>query len=374
MKLFKKLLIAVCITMAALIIVPNIVPEFESAMSVQAASVKISKSNKKLNVKESFKLKITGTNKKVKWSTSNKKVATVNSKGKVTAKKAGTATITAKVGGKKYTCKVKVENPKISLSYLTIQKGKDFKLKVKGTSQKVTWSSSNKKIAKVNSKGVVKAVNEGTATITAKVGKTKYTCRVHVIKANYAEKIKLSYTKLGSKALIKIENNNPCRVDYLSVDVNFYKNGKLLDTRFFNAVCLGKGSTAYDTVYAPMDSNYNYVDFDNIKFNISSANVYSNNIGYTNLKKYVKITHSKNTTSGTGVIGSIHNNGTEKMSGVQFTVLYYKNNKLVQASQHYEHDIEAGASKSFKISAYDNNYRALDFDSYKIHIDTAYAY
>lgn len=39
---------------------------------------------------------------------SNKKVATVNSKGKVTAKQNGTATITAKVGNKKLTCKVKV--------------------------------------------------------------------------------------------------------------------------------------------------------------------------------------------------------------------------------------------------------------------------
>lgn len=52
-------------------------------------------------------------NKKVKWSTSNKKVATVNSKGKITAKGIGKATITAKVGSKKYTCKVTVvrQNP-----------------------------------------------------------------------------------------------------------------------------------------------------------------------------------------------------------------------------------------------------------------------
>jgi hypothetical protein len=44
----------------------------------------------------------------VKWTSSKKSVATVSSKGVVKAKKKGTATITAKVSGKKYTCKVTV--------------------------------------------------------------------------------------------------------------------------------------------------------------------------------------------------------------------------------------------------------------------------
>lgn len=56
--------------------------------------------------KQTFKLKVKGA-KKVKWSTSNKNVAAVK-KGKVKTYKKGTATITAKVGKKKYKCKVKV--------------------------------------------------------------------------------------------------------------------------------------------------------------------------------------------------------------------------------------------------------------------------
>ena len=47
-----------------------------------------------------------GTKKKVKWSSSKKKIATVTKKGVVKAKKKGTAKIVAKIGKKKYTCKV----------------------------------------------------------------------------------------------------------------------------------------------------------------------------------------------------------------------------------------------------------------------------
>ena len=50
-------------------------------------------------------------NVKATWKSSNPKVASVTSKGKVTAKKKGTATISAKVNGKTYKCKVTVLRP-----------------------------------------------------------------------------------------------------------------------------------------------------------------------------------------------------------------------------------------------------------------------
>nr|MBQ8253275.1 Ig-like domain-containing protein [Lachnospiraceae bacterium] len=73
------------------------------------AAVKINKTKKTMVIGNTYRLKISGTSKKVKWSSSNKKVATVSSKGLVTAKKTGTATITAKVGSKKYKCKITVK-------------------------------------------------------------------------------------------------------------------------------------------------------------------------------------------------------------------------------------------------------------------------
>lgn len=76
---------------------------------VQAAKVRLNMTKKTLTVGKTVTLKVKGTKKKVKWSSSNKKVASVSSKGKVKAKKAGKATITAKVGKKKYKCKITVK-------------------------------------------------------------------------------------------------------------------------------------------------------------------------------------------------------------------------------------------------------------------------
>jgi hypothetical protein len=68
---------------------------------------------------------------------------------------------------------------KLNKSKTTLTAGKTTTLKVKGTKAKITWSSSNKKIATVTRKGKVKAVKAGKATIKAtyKVKKKKKTLK-----------------------------------------------------------------------------------------------------------------------------------------------------------------------------------------------------
>ena len=50
-------------------------------------------------------------------------------------------------------------------------KGKSLQLKVNGVSGKTVWSSANKKIVKVSSKGKITAVKTGTTVVKAKIGK-----------------------------------------------------------------------------------------------------------------------------------------------------------------------------------------------------------
>jgi hypothetical protein len=78
----------------------------------QAATVKISKTKATLEVDATLQLKITGSDSTVKWTSSKETVATVSKKGLVTAVKAGTATITASVDGKDYSCSIFVVNSK----------------------------------------------------------------------------------------------------------------------------------------------------------------------------------------------------------------------------------------------------------------------
>ena len=160
-------------------------------VSVPATSITLNASSQNLITGESFTLTATvepaKTTDTVVWSSSNKAVATV-SDGTVTAAKAGTTEITATAGNVKATCTVTVSDPvyKVTDIKLTaapsrrIAAGKKVKLKASiATDKSVTWTSSNKKVATVNAKGLVTfKKNAGgkkvTITATAKDGSKKF--------------------------------------------------------------------------------------------------------------------------------------------------------------------------------------------------------
>lgn len=75
---------------------------------------------------------------------------------------------------------VNAARPKLNKTKTTLIKGKKVKLKVTGATKKIKWSTNKKKVATVNSQGVVRARGKGTAKITAKVGKRRLICRVTV--------------------------------------------------------------------------------------------------------------------------------------------------------------------------------------------------
>ena len=127
--------------------------------------------------------------------TTNKKIAKVDKKGKITGKKAGKATVTITyTNGSRRIFRVKVQKGIVKTTSVSVnkrniilaRKGKSFQLKVTLTpvtsQQKVTYKSSNSKVAAVNLKGKIVAKKKGTATITVKSGNKKITCKVKVKK------------------------------------------------------------------------------------------------------------------------------------------------------------------------------------------------
>ncbi|MBQ6497958.1 MAG: Ig-like domain-containing protein [Bacilli bacterium] len=118
------------------------------------------------------------TNKAVEWTSSNENVATVED-GVVTAVSAGTVIITATtVNGLEATCQVTVSEAYVAVeeitlnkTTLTLEEGATETLTAtitpsNATDKEVRWTSSNEDVVTV-ANGLVTAINEGTATITA---------------------------------------------------------------------------------------------------------------------------------------------------------------------------------------------------------------
>ena len=159
-----------------------LIKKYKCKITVEAPS--ISKKSYTIFVNKTYTLKIKGTTQKIKWSSSDKNIATVNSKGKVTAKKTGTATITAKVGKSKYTCKITVAESFDGKTY-TLEKWYYMNLSIVNTTEKVTWTTSNKNVVSVSPDSTTRsckivAEDPGTAKITAKVGSQTFSCTIIV--------------------------------------------------------------------------------------------------------------------------------------------------------------------------------------------------
>lgn len=178
-------------------------------VTVESPLIRITLTKQKLTLtpKMTSKLKVnfypsdTTDSRKITWSSSNKKIATVKN-GIVTAVGTGKADIKAKVGKKRsVVCKVTVKKPKVSLNktstvlYTSGKKTMVLQADIRGASNKITWSSSDSRIAKVDKKGKVTAVRKGTAYITATANKVKKTCKI-IVKEPY---ISLRHTSVGLK-------------------------------------------------------------------------------------------------------------------------------------------------------------------------------
>lgn len=85
------------------------------------------------------------------------------------------------------------------LSRKTIQ----LKAKVKGSSEEVKWKSSDKSVATVSKKGLVRMKGTGSCLITATVGSVSASCRIRVRQQSgsdyYKKKVKNSADTIGRK-------------------------------------------------------------------------------------------------------------------------------------------------------------------------------
>lgn len=145
-------------------------------------TMNINRGSKNVNRKLPVMVGNNATNKTLNYRSGNSKVVSVNAKGQITAKKKGTATVSVKttdgtnilvyyrVTVKQLVTSVKLNKKAISLKAKGKAKQKTYTLKATvskdANNKKVKWTTSNKKVAVVNSKGKVTAKKKGTCYIS----------------------------------------------------------------------------------------------------------------------------------------------------------------------------------------------------------------
>ncbi len=235
--------------------------------------------------------------KSVKWYSSDPDVATVSQTGLVKGVSDGTVTITcmSNDGGIIDTCEVKVlikvDSVKLNKTAVSIYTTKTLQLKATVSpsdayNKKVTWSSSNTKVATVSSTGKVTAVGSGTAVITCKTASMKRTasCTVTVLKKTEVESMKLN----KSSAIIYVGNSTTLTSQVLPSNATFKdvkwstsdkKVAKVDSNGKVTAVSKGKVTITCTSVDNPMIKKSCtvkvYVKVTGVKLNKSSAKVYA---------------------------------------------------------------------------------------------------
>ena len=168
--------------------------------------------------------------------------------------------------------------PRLSKYSVTVTAGYTTTLKVKGTSKKVKWSSSNKNVAVVSKKGKIKAKKAGITTITAKIGSTKLNCKV-TVKANQYNSGTTPYNTYLSGAGIHITslyyssgklvcrgfifNNTSDNQTFRTRRLRIYGNNKLIADDYFviNTTVRAYCYKYWDFIYS---SNYKKTDLGSI--------------------------------------------------------------------------------------------------------------
>lgn len=151
-------------------------------LSVEPVSIEVSDFESKMEVGGTQTISVSlypdSTGDKISYTSSNPSVATISQGGKIEAKAAGKTDITVSAGGasKTMTLTVTVGSKGISLNrtFITLKPGEKYKLKGKvspsSAEQKLTFKSSDTSVAKVSSKGVIKAIGLGSTSIIVSNG------------------------------------------------------------------------------------------------------------------------------------------------------------------------------------------------------------
>lgn len=260
---------------------------------------------------------------------------------------------------------------KLNRSSLTLSEGSSFTLKLIGVTGKIKWTSNDKSIAIVSSKGNVSGVKSGKTTITAANSGKNYTCNVTVKEVFDAKKALGSMTHeiidLGNGLITILENNYtfPFRVE---ATVVFYDNsgnmvGKSSDENYY----FDKGRKCALYFHGPSDSSLDDVSYSDYKINFTVEAVYDYKSSNVN---DIKI---KSNFGPSNVMAEVTNDGDTSSEFTKISIVFYRNGEVVGYDYTYAEVETPGSTDYLKFSfPYDKNYDSIIPDAYDIYVNYSY--
>jgi hypothetical protein len=262
---------------------------------------------------------------------------------------------------------------KLNKTKITLYEGNTYTLKISGSTKTVKWSTSNKSIATVSTKGKVTAVEAGEVTITATVLSKKYTCKITVKEAfsakNAITNISADIEDIGSGVVAILKNNYVFPYQLTATVVYYDQKGKMIgkasdDNYYFE---VGKECALY--FYGPTDGDYNQVSYDSYEITYSVDQLTSS------IKSVLSDIETESNIGMDNVMVKVTNSGAYEPGATVVSVVFYKGGVAVGYDYQYAEVSTPESSDFLEFSfPYDNNFDTIQVDDFKVFVNSSYYY
>ncbi len=261
---------------------------------------------------------------------------------------------------------------KLNKTKLTLNEGSSYSLKVTGIKGSITWSSDDKNVATVSSRGKVTAVSAGTATITAKVDSKSYACDVIVKEAfnvkKAIENIDAQLDDTGKGIVAVLENNYTFHMSVVATVVYYDASGNMIGKSSNDNYYFEKNRKCAFFFYGPTDSDYNNIPYDTYDINYTVEPV-------TRMKSSIASIKTKANIGADNVMVEVANSGNQSPEYTKISVVFYKDGNAIYSEYRYAEVKSPGSIDYLEFSfPHDDNYDTIRIDSYEVYVNESYSY
>ncbi len=262
---------------------------------------------------------------------------------------------------------------KLNAASKTLNVGGSCTLKLSGTTKTPKWSSDNKKVATVTTKGKVTAKAEGKATISAKLNSKTYKCKITVkdvfSATDAVKKVKYELQDTG-KGVVALVTNKNTRAISLSAKLVYYdESGKMLVATSDYNYCLEPSNTCALFFNQPYDSNYKNVPYSDYKLTLSVDKSYNTTYGASK----ISITANEGADN---ITAEVTNDSSIKLDTISVAIVYYDSNGEAMGYDYTYAKCSTPGSTDYLTFRYphDAEYNTLYPSNYTIYVNHAYKY